>query len=66
MQMRTEHDSMGQVQVPAQHLWGAQTQRSLNNFSIGQERMPAEIIRALTLLKKACALANANFGKLTD
>ena len=48
---------MGQVQVPAQHLWGAQTQRSLNNFSIGQERMPVEIIRALTLLKKACALA---------
>ena len=66
MQMRTEHDSMGQVQVPAQHLWGAQTQRSLNNFSIGQERMPVEIIRALTLLKKACALANASFGKLTD
>lgn len=66
MQTRTEHDSMGQVQVPAQRLWGAQTQRSLNNFSIGQEQMPREIISALTQLKKACALANQQFGKLTS
>ena len=50
MDYRMERDSMGEMEVPADRYWGAQTQRSLNNFSIGQERMPAEIIRALTLL----------------
>ncbi len=58
---RTEHDSMGEVLVPAEHLWGAQTQRSHDNFRIGQgiETMPAEIIHAFGLLKKAAAEANA-------
>ena len=57
MQTRTEHDSMGEIQVPADRYWGAQTQRSLENFRIG-ERMPADIIHAFGLLKKAAALAN--------
>ena len=64
---RTEHDSLGDVQVPSEHLWGAQTQRSLNNFPIGLElgdRMPGEIIRAFAVLKKAAARANEHFGKL--
>lgn len=65
MDTRIEHDSLGEVAVPAQRLWGAQTQRSVNNFSIGEEQMPLGLIHALTLLKKACALANAQFGKLT-
>ncbi len=55
---RTEHDSMGEVQVPAERLWGAQTQRSLENFPIGSEKMPWEIIRAFALLKKAAAESN--------
>lgn len=57
MQTRIETDSMGKVQVPADRYWGAQTQRSLENFRIG-ERMPLEIIHAFGLLKKAAALAN--------
>ena len=55
---RIERDSMGEVAVPAERLWGAQTQRSLQNFPIGWEKMPAEIIRAFALLKKAAAQAN--------
>ncbi len=55
---RIERDSMGEVAVPAERLWGAQTQRSLMNFPIGWEKMPAEIIRAFALLKKAAAQAN--------
>ena len=60
MQYRTEHDSMGEVQVPADALWGAQTERSKNNFKIGAgiETMPEEIIRAFGVLKKAAARAN--------
>ena len=58
MQYRTEHDSMGEVLVPADALWGAQTQRSYENFRIGGERMPVEIIRAFGVLKKAAAVAN--------
>ncbi len=61
---REEHDTMGTVQVPAEHLWGAQTQRSLQNFAIGTETMPEEIIRAFALLKKAAAQANLDLGKL--
>lgn len=56
---RIEHDSMGKVKVPKDALWGAQTQRSLENFRIGNELMPIEIIYSLLLLKKACA--NVNF-----
>jgi len=55
---RTEHDSMGEVRVPADKYWGAQTQRSLENFKIGGEKMPKEIIHAFGVLKKAAALAN--------
>ena len=60
MEYRTEHDSMGEVQVPAWALWGAQTERSRRNFPIGVglETMPAEIIRAFAQIKKAAALAN--------
>ena len=59
MNHRTEHDSMGDVLVPADRYWGAQTQRSLENFPIGTEKMPTEIIRAFGYLKKAAAQANA-------
>ncbi|MBQ7597299.1 MAG: class II fumarate hydratase [Clostridia bacterium] len=58
MQYRTEHDSMGEMQVPADKYWAAQTQRSFQNFKIGTETMPQEIIRAFGILKKAAALAN--------
>ena len=58
MNYRTEHDSMGEILVPSDRYWGAQTQRSLENFPIGEEKMPVAIIRAFGLLKKAAALAN--------
>ncbi len=63
---RMESDSMGQVEVPADRYWGAQTQRSLHHFSIGgpTERMPVEVVRAFGILKKACALVNLELGKL--
>ncbi len=66
MNYRTERDSMGEIQVPADRYWGAQTQRSLENFKIGTEKMPTEIIRAFAVLKKAAALANNKLGKLSD
>ena len=58
MEYRIEHDSMGQVKVPADRYWGAQTQRSVENFPIGVglETMPCEIIRAFGILKKAAAI----------
>ncbi len=61
MEYRTEHDSMGEVRVPADRYWGAQTQRSCENFRIGvgREKMPDEIIHAFGILKKAAAAANA-------
>ncbi len=61
---RREHDSLGPVQVPADKYWGAQTQRSLENFRIGREKMPTEIIRAFALLKKAAAIVNNRMGIL--
>lgn len=64
MAWRTETDSMGSVQVPADRYWGAQTQRSLENFPIGEERMPQEVIHAFGVLKKACAQANMALGVL--
>ena len=64
MEYRIEHDSMGEMQVPADSYWGAQTQRSYENFRIGTEKMPAEIIRAFAVLKKAAAIANNRLGKL--
>jgi fumarate hydratase, class II len=63
-QVRTETDSMGAIEVPADRYWGAQTQRSLKHFSIGEDRMPVEVVRAFGILKKACALVNAEIGKL--
>src|SRR5947209_16610827 len=57
-QMRTESDSLGMVEVPADRLWGAQTQRSLEHFSIGQDLIPREMIGAYATLKKAAATAN--------
>jgi fumarate hydratase class II len=61
---RTESDSMGPIEVPANVYWGAQTQRSLLHFAIGRDLMPPELIRAFGLLKKACALVNQDLGKL--
>jgi fumarate hydratase class II len=61
---RTETDSMGAVDVPKDRYWGAQTQRSLHHFSIGDDRMPVEVVRAFGVLKKACALVNRDLGRL--
>ena len=61
---RVEHDSMGEMRVPKDALWGAQTQRSLENFRIGEERMPAGIISAFAILKRAAAEANAELGTI--
>jgi fumarate hydratase, class II len=61
---RTEYDTMGAVEVPSERLWGAQTQRSLTHFSIGRERMPLEVVRALALVKKAAAMVNDELGLL--
>ena len=60
MEYRIEHDSMGEIQVPADRYWGAQTQRSIENFPIGVglEPMPREITHAFGILKKAAAMAN--------
>lgn len=61
---RIEHDTMGEVKVPADKYWGAQTERSFENFKIGDHRMPGEIIRAFGVLKKAAALANEKLGTI--
>ena len=62
-QFRNEKDSMGVIQVPMNHYWGAQTQRSLQNFKIGNDKMPQPLIRAFGILKKAAAKVNAdNYG----
>ena len=66
MEYRIEHDSMGEVQVPADRYWGAQTQRSFQNFPIGTEKIPMEVIRAFAILKKAAAIANNRLGKLDE
>jgi len=68
MSIRIEKDTMGTVEVPADKYWGAQTQRSINNFKIGGEknRMPIEIIKAFAILKKSAALANAELGVLAQ
>jgi len=62
---RTEIDSFGPLEVPSSKYWGAQTQRSLINFPIGWEKQPTAIVRALGVIKKACALANIDMGKLS-
>src|SRR6201993_4912142 len=61
---RTESDSMGKMDVPADRYYGAQTARSLIHFAIGRDTMPPELIRAFGILKKACALVNQDLGKL--
>ena len=64
MDYRIEHDTMGEVRVPANRCWGAQTQRSHENFPIGTEKIPQEIIHAFAVLKKAAALANCKLDNL--
>ena len=68
MDYRIEKDTMGEVKVPADVLWGAQTQRSIENFKIAQDtnKMPKEIIKAFAYLKKAAALTNLDAGILTQ
>ncbi len=68
MQYRIEHDTMGEVEVPSERYWGAQTQRSVNNFKIGGSnmKMPVEIIRAFAVLKKSAAEANRELGVLSQ
>ena len=64
MEYRIESESMGEVKVPEDAYWGAQTQRSFENFKIGTEKIPMEVIRAFAVLKKAAAIANYQLGKL--
>ncbi len=64
MKFRLEHDTMGEVKVPHNKYWGAQTERSRQNFKIGSDQMPIEVIHAFAILKKAAALVNANAGVL--
>ena len=66
MDYRLEKDSMGEIRVPATRLWGAQTQRSIENFKIGGDRFPRELIRALGILKKSAARANQALGLLPE
>ena len=66
METRTETDSMGPIEVDASRYWGAQTQRSLENFRIGNDRMPREIVIALATIKKAAALVNCELGLLAS
>ena len=61
---RIETDSMGEIEVPAEHYWGAQTARSLHHFDIGDDTMPTPLIRAIGVLKQASALVNAELGKM--
>lgn len=63
-QYRIEKDTIGEIEVPANQLWGAQTQRSLQNFAISTEKMPKELIHALASVKRSCAVVNANLGVL--
>ena len=65
MKTRTEFDSMGAVEVPAEHRWGAQTQRSFENFRIGTQKQPLAVIHAFAHLKAACAMANMEHGLIT-
>jgi fumarate hydratase class II len=66
MEYRIEQDSIGEVQVPADKYWAAQTQRSLENFKIGNQKMPIEIIKAFGVLKKCAAMTNAELGVLSQ
>lgn len=66
MTYRVERDTLGEINVPQDKLWGAQTQRSLENFNIGIEKMPQEVIRAFSILKKCTALTNRELGNLEE
>ncbi len=66
MEKRIEKDSIGTIEVSADKYWGAQTQRSFENFKIGNEKMPQELVYAIAIVKKACALANCEVGKLSN
>lgn len=66
MEYRIERDTIGEIQVPADKLWGAQTQRSKQNFKIGWEKMPMEVVRAFANLKKAAAITSSELGNLSD
>jgi fumarate hydratase class II len=63
---RTETDTMGAIEVPANHYWGAQTERSLHHFAIGEDRMPLAVCHALAIIKKASAITNQRLGKLPE
>ncbi len=63
---RIESDSLGEVKVPSEHYWGAQTQRSLENFKIGMEKMPEPIIKALAMVKLAAARVNVKYGAIDE
>ena len=65
MKTRKESDTLGEMQVPADKYWGAQTQRSIENFPIGKEKMPLELIYALALVKRAAAITNHELGLLS-
>lgn len=66
MKVRIEHDTMGEVSVPSDAFWGAQTQRSLQNFKIGTEHLPRVMIRAMGIVKKAAALTNAELQQISE
>jgi fumarate hydratase class II len=66
MKMRIEKDTMGEMQVPDEKYWAAQTQRSVQNFEIGDEKMPKEVVKGFAYLKKACAIVNNKLGRLDD
>ncbi|RIM66891.1 class II fumarate hydratase [Staphylococcus arlettae] len=66
MSVRIEHDTFGEIEVPADKYWGAQTERSKRNFPVGKERMPIEVVYGFAQLKRAAALANHELGKLSD
>ncbi len=66
MSFRIEKDTMGEMQVPSDKYWAAQTQRSVHNFEIGNEKMPIEVVYGFANLKKACALVNQELGRLDD
>ena len=66
MDYRIEKDTMGEVKVPADKLWGAQTERSRHNFAIGEEKMPSELIHAIAMVKAAAAKANCRLGVLSE
>lgn len=66
MAVRIEKDTMGSMEVPADKYWAAQTQRSYENFKIGNEQMPMEVVRSFAFLKKACAIANKDLGRMDE